>query len=103
MKKHVSIYLDEAEWEKLQLDLDKSNCWSVSEYGRKMLLKKPVTLFFRDQAIDALVNEAIALRSRLEALATSAPELRPLLQEIKICINKIFDHVSQYQTCKTRR
>lgn len=98
--KHLSIYLSESEWQKLQQDLAGSNCWTVSEYGRKVLLKKPVTLFYRDEAVDALVNEAIALRKRLELLGAAAPGLQPALQEIKICLNKIFDHVSQHYTRK---
>jgi len=74
----------------------------MSEYCRKVLLGKPVRVFCRDQSFDAFIEEAIALRKEMQAVREGGPftpegerRLITLQEEIKKCINKIFDHGSQ--------
>ena len=97
----LGICVSKDEQEQLKQDASKTTCRSFSAYCRKLLLGKPVRVFFRNQSFDAFIDEAIALRKEMESLRgkafTSATmeRLIVLQEEIKKCINKIYDHVSQ--------
>lgn len=87
---------------RLKEDVKNSIYRKPSEYYRKLLLGKPVTIFYRDQSFDAFVEEAIALRKEMETLlqgGVPTPDgekrLITLQEEIKLCINKIYDYVRQ--------
>jgi hypothetical protein len=97
---HVSVLMFKEDWDKLNEGLSKSTCRSMSEYCRKLLLRKPVTLLYRNQSFDVFVDEAIALRAEMERVRKDLPfsmenEIRLILlqEEVKKCIYKIFDHV----------
>jgi len=42
---------------------------SKSEYSRKMLLGKPVTIFYRNKSLDELIEGVIQLRKDLKSLS----------------------------------
>ena len=91
----VVVMLSKADFEKFKEGLANSTCRGMSEYGRKLLTGRPVTMFYRDKAFDAFVQEAIALRNYLQLLGPASAHFLPLLEQIKTCINKIYDHVRQ--------
>ncbi|MCD8739102.1 hypothetical protein LT679_00690 [Mucilaginibacter roseus] len=43
----------------------------LSEYMRSVLLEKPVTVFYRDKAMDDVLEEMILLRQELNAIGTN--------------------------------
>lgn len=43
----------------------------LSEYMRNVLLEKPVTVFYRDQAMDDVLEELIVLRRELNAIGNN--------------------------------
>ena len=97
---HVALYKEDLE--KLQQGMGNSTCRSLSEYCRGLLLGEPITLFYRNQSFDAFIEEAIALRKEMKSLREELPftkeneeRLIALEKEIKLCINKIFDHVRE--------
>ena len=100
----VSVALYKEDLDRLKQDAKKSTCRSLSAYCRKLLLGRPVKVFFRDQSFDAFIEEAIVLRKEMEALrekaftAATMERLIVLQEEIKKCINKIYDHVCQNKT-----
>jgi len=99
---HVNVALYKEELEHLRQAMLGSTCRSLNEYCRKLLFDNPVRVFYRDQSFDAFVEEAIVLRNEMQAVREKGPltsdgerRLITLQEEIKRCINKIFDHVTQ--------
>jgi len=90
--------IQEDDFERLQQGLAGSTCWTMTEYCRKLLTGKPVTVFYRNQSLDGFIHEAIALRKALQQIGQDHERLVPLLNDIKNCINKIYDHVRQNKT-----
>ena len=98
----VAVGLFKEDYDRLKRAKLNSVCRTMSEYCRKLLLGKPIRVYYRDQSFDAFVGEAIELRKEMEKIregGTFSPEgerqLIALQEEIKKCINKIFDHVRQ--------
>jgi hypothetical protein len=99
---YVTVGLNKDDIEQLRRATSKSTCRTLSEYCRKLLLGKPIRVLYRDQSLDAFIDEAIALRNEMRALREKGPftpererQLITLQEEIKKCINKIFDHACQ--------
>ncbi|MDA6070381.1 hypothetical protein NJT12_12190 [Flavobacterium sp. AC] len=49
----------------IQNQCKKSTCHTVSEYIRKQLSDKPVTIFYRNQSLDDLIEEIAALNNQI--------------------------------------
>ena len=97
----VQVNMRKEEYEKVKEWFANSTSWSMSEYCRKVLIGKPVIIFYRDQSFDAFMEEAVALRKefgRLSSDAKISQEGITLMKEIKYYMNKIFDHVSKNKT-----
>ena len=79
--RRLNIRLNQQEWDKVHNWAAKTTCRSISEYARKLLLNKPVNVFFRNQSFDDLQEQLIRLLPELEtfgeafnrALGTLAP------------------------------
>jgi len=98
----VQIGMYKEDLERLKQAVSSSTCRSLSEYCRKLLLNKPVSIFYRSQSFDAFIEEAIALRKEMETMRQGGmftpdgeKRLIALQEEIKQCINKIYDYVRQ--------
>jgi len=96
--KNLNIQIQEEDFKKLQQGLANSTCWTMTEYCRKLLTGKPVTVFYRNQSLDEFIQEAITLRKHLQEIGQKNEHLTPLINDIKNCINKIYDHVCQNKT-----
>ena len=62
----LNIRLDEKEWDKLHKFSANSTCRSVSEYARKVLLAKPVRVFYRNQSFDDFEETMVRILAQLE-------------------------------------
>jgi hypothetical protein len=74
-----------AEYEKVQKKFSKTTCRKLSDYVRKALLDKPVTVNLRNQSLDDFMTEVIKLRSELNAIGNNYNQLVKrlhLLQEV---------------------
>jgi len=94
-KEHrLNIRLSEQEWKKIQHHASNTTCRNISDYCRKVLLDKPVKVFYRNQSFDDFQEELVPLLPvlnkhaenfdhliRSPQLATSLPVLITLHKE----------------------
>ena len=83
--RRLNIRLDEKEWDKLHKFSANSTCRSVSEYARKVLLAKPVRVFYRNQSFDDFEETMIRILAQLETFG----ENFKLLLSYSLFIEKI--------------
>jgi hypothetical protein len=62
----LNIRLDQKEWDKVHKLTSNSTCRSVSEYARKVLLEKPVRVFYRNQSFDDIEERMVGVLAQLE-------------------------------------
>ncbi|TKK66363.1 plasmid mobilization relaxosome protein MobC [Ilyomonas limi] len=63
--KWLHIRLKEEEYNKIHKKFEASTCRKLSEYARRILLDKVVTINQRNQSLDAFMAEMIRLRNEL--------------------------------------
>jgi len=94
-KRFVSVRLTEEEFQEVYRQCENSTCRSLTEYVKKVLTKKPVTVKVRNQSQDELLQTMIGLKNRLDQLATSAEgsgggvSILLEIREIKLLTSKI--------------
>ena len=120
--RRLNIRLSEQEWDKVHQFSSNTTCRSISEYARKLLLNKPVKVFYRNQSFDHFEEQMIRLLPLLETVSDNftqlAKTISPLkdvrelkldlnvvlfcwerlskkIDEIKMLIEKIADHETQ--------
>ena len=64
----VTVRFTIAEYEQLQDLLANTTCRQLSEYIRRLVLGKPVTIKVRHQSLDDLLEELVSLRGALNAI-----------------------------------
>lgn len=69
--KWIKVRLKPSEEEELVKRFRKTTFQSLSEYGRAMLLGKPVMIKTRDKAMDDILEEMIILRAELNAVGNN--------------------------------
>src|SRR4051812_47402954 len=67
----VQARLSEEELALVNKKLASSACRTMSEYVRKVILAKPVVIKHRNQSLDELMGELIALRGELNAIGNN--------------------------------
>jgi hypothetical protein len=107
--KRIDACLYPKEHEKVMAAYKNSTCRSIAEYVRTVLLKRPITMFYRDKAYDEFTEAAIQFRHRLDALLDSGilpdVEKERVIQEMKTAnelLAKIYDHVRQNKISGTK-
>jgi MobC-like protein len=78
--RRLNIRLDQKEWDKLHKLTSNSTCRSVSEYSRKVLLEKPVTVFYRNRSFDEFEQQ---MNTVLPVLETTSTQFTELIQQMK--------------------
>ena len=71
-KRFVSIRLTEEDFKEVYRQCENSTCRSLTEYVKKVLTKKPVTVKVRNQTQDELLQTMIGIKNRLDQLAAQA-------------------------------
>ena len=66
--KILRVYLGELEYEKIVAAARQSTCRSLSEYGRKILQSRPVTMTYRNRSADEAVEANIELIGAIKKL-----------------------------------
>jgi len=66
--KWLTIRMTEMEYEELARLCKKTTCRRLSEYGRAVLLNKPVYVRFRNESLDAFLAEIVGLRREFKAV-----------------------------------
>jgi hypothetical protein len=73
-KRFVSVRLTEEEFKEVYRQCENSTCRSLTEYVKKVLTKKPVTVKIRNQSQDELLLAMVGIKNRLDQLAAQAEE-----------------------------
>jgi hypothetical protein len=66
--KWLTIRMTEAEYEELRRLSKKTTCSQLSQYGRNVLLNKPVYIKYRSESLDAFLNAIVDLRREFKAV-----------------------------------
>lgn len=67
----LQVRLTIKELEKIQTKCSQSTCRKLSDYVRKVLLDKPITVNQRNQSLDDFMAEMITLRKELSAIGNN--------------------------------
>jgi hypothetical protein len=70
-KKWVTIRMNQAEYDRLQVLYKKSTCRQLSEYLRAVTLQKPVTLKYRNQSLDEILSAFVKMKKELNAVGNN--------------------------------
>jgi hypothetical protein len=68
-KRFLSVRLSSEELEEVKQHSQSASCRSLTEYVKKVLTKKPVTVKVRNQSQDDLLAVMIGIKNRLDQLA----------------------------------
>jgi hypothetical protein len=66
--KRITIRLKESEFTKLEGEFKKTTCRKFSDYLRRIMLAKPITITYRNASADAFLSEMIGLKNELSAI-----------------------------------
>jgi len=67
----LQVRLTAKELEKIHTKFSQSTCRKLSDYVRKMLLDKPITVNQRNHSLDDFMAEMIVLRNELNAIGNN--------------------------------
>lgn len=70
-KKWLHIRLNESEYKAIHSWWQKTTTRELSDYARRVLLKKPVTLNHRNQSADEILTEMVRLKNELHAIGNN--------------------------------
>lgn len=73
--KWLHVRLTEKEFQKIYNRFSQSTCRKVSDYARKALLDKPITIKTRNQSLDLFMAEMVVLRNELNAIGNNYNQL----------------------------
>jgi hypothetical protein len=95
-KRFLSVRLTSEELEEVYQQSKNSTCRSLTEYVKKVLTKKPVTVKVRNQSQDELLTTMVGIKNRLDQLAEHAEEINADAQlreitEIKSLTRQTFE------------
>lgn len=79
----LHLRLTPAEYEELQKLLKKTSCLKLSDFARKNLLQKPIVMKYRNESLDALMNELIQLREQLNPIGNNFNQAVKKLHSLK--------------------
>jgi hypothetical protein len=79
----IETHLTSEEYAKIEYKYKASTCRSLSEYGRKKLLDKSITINYRNQSLDDFMEETIVLRNELNAIGNNLNQLVQKLNTIQ--------------------
>ncbi|WP_205514299.1 plasmid mobilization protein [Longitalea arenae] len=79
----VQARLTPAEYDRIFKKLSKTTCHNLSDYMRKVLLDKAVTVNIRNQSLDDFMSEMVRLRTELNAIGNNYNQLVKRLHAIE--------------------
>ena len=95
---HLGILMNQADIQRLKEQAARSTCGSLSEFARRLLLGKQVTVLYRNASLDTFLDEAVLLRNELTIMRQTLPwtgehekRMIILLEKIQSIIFKIYE------------
>ena len=70
-KEWISFRVKTEEYDNIYKQFQQTTCRKLSEYARKVLLKKPVVFKYRNQSADDFLAEMILLKNELSAIGNN--------------------------------
>jgi hypothetical protein len=67
-KKHLGLKLSMPEYERVIHNKAKTTCRSLSQYARKMILGKPITVYYRNQSYDEFTEAYVSFKRDLDVI-----------------------------------
>jgi hypothetical protein len=69
--KWLTIRMTQEEYQQLEQLAKKTTSRNVSDYGRRVLLQKPVNIKYRNQSLDDFLADMLVLRKELNAIGNN--------------------------------
>jgi len=69
--KKITVRFTEKEYEKVDGKFRNTTCPQLSQYVRNVLLEKPVVIKYRNESLDAFMEEIILLKQELNAIGNN--------------------------------
>ncbi|HWK05535.1 MAG TPA: hypothetical protein VNS58_17970 [Puia sp.] len=98
----LGLLLTPVERDRLIQDMSVTTCRSFSEYARKKIFGKPVTVYYRDRSYDEFTEAYIEFKRDMDRLlgkdTLSANEkewLKERVEGISDVVAKLYDHVRE--------
>ncbi len=79
----VQARLTPAEYDRIHKKFSKTTCRKLSDYMRKVLLDKAVTVNMRNQSLDDFMSEMVRLRTELNAIGNNYNQLVKRLHSLE--------------------
>src|SRR2546428_2648091 len=73
--RQLRIQLKPKEYNQINEQFKKTTCQHLSDYTRKILLNKKITIYHRNQSLDEFMEEMILLRKELNAIGINLNQL----------------------------
>jgi uncharacterized protein YbgA (DUF1722 family) len=99
--KWLHLRLNSEEYQQVQKHFKRTTCRKISEYARKILLTKPVTVNHRNASLDELMGELIRLRNELTAAGNNFNQAVKKLNSLSQ-ISQFQDWIIQYESDKRK-
>mgnify|MGYP001024579412 CR=1 FL=1 len=97
--KWLHLRLNYEEYQQIQKHFKRTTCRKISEYARKILLSKPVTINHRNASLDELMGELIRLRNELTAAGNNFNQAVKKLNSLSR-ISQFHDWIMEYESDK---
>lgn len=106
-RRTFGVYMDQAEQEQMLQTMASTNCRSISEYIKKMIFSKPITILYRNQSFDDFTEAYIDFKKDLDIILekgsfsnTEKEWLYGQIQFIRETTVKLYDYVRQNKSDK---
>jgi hypothetical protein len=87
--KMVGFHLSVKEYEEFEQAYKQTMYRSKSEYGRKMLLGKPVTTIYRNRSLDDFIESSVQIRNELKKISAMDVFTPAEKEDFKIKVNDV--------------
>ena len=67
----IGLRLTSKEYEQIEAKWKRSTCSKLSEFVRRILFNKPITIYQRNQSLDDFMTEMIQLRNELNSIGNN--------------------------------
>jgi hypothetical protein len=86
--RHVYLGIPTAEYVEIEKKYKKSTCRSLSEYIRNIIIHNPITIRYRDQSLEDLIEEIVLLNDHMKQVKETGYQVLKKMQgdqEISQC------------------
>jgi hypothetical protein len=71
LTRKLTVRMTETEYNRLAMDSSKTTCPNPSSYARRLLTNKPVVIRYRNESMDASMEEIILLKQELNGIGNN--------------------------------